>query len=92
MKLFQFQCEISDDEYNKAKAEYDRRRSLPTNHEDHISNFKGWLRYYNLLDCAPLVQAISICFDKFYEFFGIDPNLHLSLPSIAFKYDKVVYS
>ena len=65
--------------------EYNRRRNLPSNHPDHMKNFRCWLKYYNELDVKPLVEALMNCFDKFYEYFGIDPVLYLSLPSIAFK-------
>ena len=50
-----------------------------------ISNFKGWLKYYNMIDCGPLNEAITNSFNKFWECFHIDANLYLSLPSMAFK-------
>ena len=45
-----------------------------------------WLKYYNLLDCRPLVDAILKSFEKFHEYFGVDPMVNMSLPSIAFMY------
>ena len=79
------QSEIDETDYNKAKDEYERRRSLPETDPNHISNFKGWLKYYNECDVMPLVEALSKCFDKFYEYFKVDPLINLSLPSLAFK-------
>ena len=38
-----------------------------------------------MIDCKPLNEALTNSFDKFYECFGIDANLYLSLPSMAFK-------
>ena len=38
-----------------------------------------------MIDCKPLIEAITNSFDKFWECFKIDANLHLSLPSMAFK-------
>ena len=38
-----------------------------------------------MIDCKPLNEAICNSFDKFWECFKIDANLHLSLPSMAFK-------
>ena len=80
-----FQTHIDEDDYNNAKNLYDSFRALPETDPNHISNFKGWLRYYNMIDCKPLNEALTNSFDKFYECFGIDANLFLSLPSMAFK-------
>ena len=79
------QIDIADQDYNDAKTKYDELRNLPEDDPDHISNFKGWLKYYNMIDCKPLIEAITNSFDKFWECFRIDANLHLSLPSMAFK-------
>ena len=38
-----------------------------------------------MIDCKPLNEALTNSFNKFYECFGIDANLYLSLPSMAFK-------
>ena len=59
--------------------------NLPEDDPNKIFNFKGWLKYYNMLDCRPLNQAISNSFTKFWECFRIDANIFLSLPSMAFK-------
>ena len=76
---------VDDEAYDEAKQEFNRRKALPDDHPEKIFNFRCWLRLYNLLDCAPLVRAIETSFGKFYEYFGVDPMIHLSLPSIAFK-------
>ena len=76
---------IDDKSYHEAKLEYERRQSLPVNHPDKIDNFLGWLKFYNLLDVGPLLQAIDKCFENFHAYFKTDPMLHFSLPSLAFK-------
>ena len=79
------QVEIEQSDYDEAKSLYEEFKSLPESHPNHIQNFKGWLKYYNMIDCKPLSEAITNSFDKFYTCFKIDANLHLSLPSMAFK-------
>ena len=79
------QTEVNDDDYNAAKLEYDTRRLLPHHHSKFIKNMAGWLSHYNSLDVAPLVEALSNSFEKFHTLFAVDPNLELSLPTIAFK-------
>ena len=70
--------------YNEARSIFELRKKLPVGHPDRMENMKDWLRYYNLLDTSPLVQAIENSFTTFYECFNIDPHLHSSLPSMAF--------
>ena len=36
------------------------------------------------MDTRPLVEALKICFQKFKEYFDVDPGTKLSLPGIAF--------
>ena len=79
------QIAIEDADYDEAKSLFDQFKSLPESHSDHIKDFKGWLKYYNMIDCRPLNEAITNSFNKFYDCFKIDANLHLSLPSMAFK-------
>ena len=79
------QSNVTQDEYDDAKAEFERRKQLPVNHPDHIKSMKCWLKYYNCLDTKPLVTAMENSFDKFFYYFKVDPNMHLSLPTLAFK-------
>ena len=74
------QCGPSDDDYDDAKSMYETKIN-----DGSWSNFSDYLQWYNCQDVGPLVTAISNCFNKFYEYFYIDPLMHLSLPSIAFK-------
>ena len=78
------QEDVNEDDYEKAKSLYETRISLSKLDPDKWYTFADYLKYYNLLDVAPLVNAISNCFSKFFEHFGIDPALRLSLPSISF--------
>ena len=50
-----------------------------------MSTMLDWLHFYNCLDTMPLVEAMSTSFEKFHEYFDVDPNMALSLPSLAFK-------
>ena len=68
------QTEVNDDDYDDAKNLYESRCSLPDGHPDKWTNFGDFLKHYNLLDVRPLVQALSICFRKFKEFFNVDPG------------------
>ena len=79
------QTEINADDYEKAKGEFESRKLLPENDQRHIKNMACWLSHYNSLDVEPLVEAITNSFQKFHQFFSVDPNLELSLPTIAFK-------
>lgn len=77
--------QIDDATYDAAKTEYERRQALSKNDPDKIHTFEDWLIYYNLLDTAPLHQAVDKCFESFHSYFKSDPMLHFSLPSLAFK-------
>lgn len=44
-----------------------------------------WLKRYQLLDVGPLTRAIERSFQCFFKYFGNNPLLHRSLPSLAFK-------
>ena len=79
------QTEIPDSDYDEAKLKYDQLLNLSDDDPNKIYNFKGWLKYYNMIDCKPLNEAITNSFNKFWECFKIDANLYLSLPSMAFK-------
>ena len=70
-------------EYEVARAEYYRRQDLPENHPEKMKSFVDWLKFYNLLDTAPLAKAVDTSFKNFFEIFGIDPSWCLSLPRFA---------
>ena len=82
---------VSAEEYQAAKSEYERRLYLPTNHPDKIHNFKGWLLFYNNLDTAPLASAIDASFGNFFEIFKMDPAFCISLPGYAQKCQFAYY-
>lgn len=70
----------NDHDYNEAKLMYDEKIA-----DGSWQNFSHYLQWYNCQDVGPLVIALTNCFDKFYEYFGVDPLIRLSLPSIAFE-------
>ena len=74
---------ISSEDYNEARSEFYRRKSLPATDRNHINDMSCWLRYYNELDTAPLAQAIDNSFRNFFDIFGIDPCHYTSLPKFA---------
>ena len=78
------QTEIDDETYNAAKDLYNMRRALPESDPEKMNSMMDWLKYYQLLDTSPLVQALDNCFGKLFELFQIDAHLHLSLPKISF--------
>ena len=55
------------------------------------SSMADYLRYYNLLDVEPLVDALKTCFSSYAKFFDIDALRYLSLPSIGFQSMYNVY-
>ena len=79
------QCPVDDDIYERAKAEYYRRKNLPFFYPDRIFNMGDWLEHYNMLDVVPLVNAIHNQFDRFYEYFNVDLTQFNSLPSISLR-------
>ena len=79
-----FKTEINDEIFAESKAEFERRKALPDSDPDKMRSMLDWLRYYQLLDTGPLVQALDNCFSKLYELFQIDSHLNLSLPKISF--------
>ena len=70
-------------DYDEARDEYNRRRQLPRDNPDHMENFKSWLIHYNLLDTAPLAEAVHNSFGSFFEIFKMDPSWCVSLPAFA---------
>ena len=79
------QSNVNREEYNDARNEFERRKRLPSNHPEKMNTMKDWLKYYNCLDTQPLVGAMENSFQKFFFYFKVDPNMHLSLPTLAFK-------
>ena len=79
-----FKTEINDEIFAESKAEFERRKALPDSDPEKMRTMLDWLRYYQLLDTGPLVQALDNCFGKLYELFQIDSHLNLSLPKISF--------
>ena len=78
------QKDINDEIYDEAKTEYERRKALPDSDPEKMRSMLDWLKYYQLLDTGPLVQALDNYFAKLYELFNIDSHLNLSLPKISF--------
>ena len=74
------QQEIDDNVYNSSKALFDSKQAAGEWH-----SMADYLKYYNLLDVEPLVQALSTCFDNYAKFFNVDACSSLSLPSIGFQ-------
>ena len=73
------------EDYDTAKSEYDKRRSLPCSDPLYMKTMIDWLIHYNLLDCRPLAMAINNSFENFFNIFNLDPSWCLSLPSFAAK-------
>ncbi len=71
---------IADDIYNASKSVYEAKQAA-----GEWNNMSDYLRYYNLLDVEPLVQAIKTCFDNYAKFFNVDACSRMSLPSIGFQ-------
>ena len=76
---------VDEEEYQKAKNEFNRRKQLPSSDPCHMKTMECWLKYYNLLDVKPLVEAIDQSFEAFHEYFKVDGNQFHSLPSMAFS-------
>lgn len=74
------QQEIDDDVYNASKAVFNNNVAAGK-----WSNMADYLKYYNLLDVEPLVQALTTCFDNYAKFFNVDACSSMSLPSIGFQ-------
>ena len=74
------QQHISEDDYNSSKSLFESKQAA-----GEWKSMGDYLRYYNLLDVEPLVQAITICFDNYAKFFNVDACSRMSLPSIGFE-------
>ena len=78
------QSNVAEEDYLAAKAEFNRRKSLPPGHPDHMESMACYMEWYNMCDTTPLVEAINNSFNAFHQYFGVDANSHASLPSMAF--------
>ena len=74
------QQHISEDDYNSSKSLFESKQAA-----GEWRNMGDYLKYYNLLDVEPLVQAITSCFDNYAKFFNVDACSRMSLPSIGFE-------
>ena len=74
------QQHISEDLYNSMKSLFESKQAA-----GEWSSMADYLRYYNLLDVEPLVQAITTCFDNYAKFFKVDSCSRMSLPTIGFE-------
>ena len=74
------QQHIAEDDYSSCKSLFESKQAA-----GEWRNMGDYLRYYNLLDVEPLVQAITICFDNYAKFFNVDACSRMSLPSIGFE-------
>lgn len=74
------QKEIDDNEYQNARTLFNTKIA-----SNKWKNMSDYLRYYNLLDVVPLVEALKTCFESYAKFFDIDALRYLSLPSIGFQ-------
>ena len=74
------QQHIAEDDYNSSKTLFESKQAA-----GEWRNMGDYLKYYNLLDVEPLVQAIISCFDNYAKFFNVDACSRMSLPSIGFE-------
>ena len=74
------QQHIAEDDYNSSKSLFESKQAA-----GEWKNMGDYLKYYNLLDVEPLVQAILSCFDNYAKFFNVDAGSRMSLPSISFE-------
>ena len=74
---------VSFEDYENAKKEFNRRLSLADDHKEKMRNFADWLLFYNLMDVVPLSKAINQSFSNFFDIFDYDPSWCLSLPKFA---------
>ena len=71
--------------YAETRKYFEFCKKLPASDPRHMRNMGCFLRRCNLIDCRPLVEAITTSFAAFHRYFGLDPLQSLSLPSIAMK-------
>ena len=75
---------IPEEQYQIAKQTYNDHFNLPVGNKNRWSSMKDFLKFYNLLDVRPLVEAIGKSFDAFEKHFGVNPFAKISLPGLAF--------
>ena len=75
--------DVDEEIYHSCKAEYERRRTLPSGHPQKWSSFEDYLKYYNLSDVLPASKALIQQFSTYEDQFGLCPNHFLGLPSFA---------
>lgn len=73
----------SIEDYERAKAEFERRQKLNSGDPEKMETMVDWLRYYNELDVSPLIRAIENCFASYKKYFHVRPYQAYSLPSLA---------
>ena len=74
------QQHISEDLYNTSKSLFESKQAA-----GEWTSMADYLKYYNLLDVEPLVEAIQTCFENYAKFFNVDAGSRMSLPSISFQ-------
>ena len=74
------QQHISEDLYNTSKSLFESKQAA-----GEWTSMADYLKYYNLLDVEPLVEAIQTCFENYAKFFNVDAGSRMSLPSISFE-------
>ena len=80
------QMPINDNDYEDVRKLFNSKIA-----ENKWKNMSDYLKYYNLLDVEPLVDALKNCFSNYDKFFDIDALRYLSLPSIGFQSMYNVY-
>ena len=83
------QKELSQEDYEGYKALYENRLQLPDDDPNKWRNMSDYLKHYNCLDVEPLVEALSTCFDKFRQYFQVDPG---ELLTNFFKYTTFLWA
>ena len=61
------QKHVDDDVYEASKTVFESKIAA-----GEWNNMGDYLKYYNLLDVEPLVEALSTCFDNYKKFFNVD--------------------
>ena len=69
--------------YQQSRDLFYQRKNLPFHDPNVIFDMTGWLEIYQMEDVVPLVKAVQNQFERFWELFQIDANVHNSLPSMA---------
>ena len=72
------QQEVDDDVYNTSKAVFNNKIAVG----EWIS-MADYLKYYNLLDVEPLVQALQICFENYAKILELMPTADYHFPALA---------